>query len=309
MEDANRLGALGELLLQQWATEARVTVNKALNDTGGWDFFLEWPLSGPPSQPLDRHASPLQCLVQVKSTRARSRRKAISIKNWTKLCRTSLPAFYLILEFDNDACTRTFLVHVWEHHFERVLKRLRELSASGVRALHAETQTLTWSRDDELPEASSPTFAKAVAERVGDTDSYASRKRHILNTMGGNGGDQALVSIEVPAAYKGRAPQDLLDDLVLGILPELRTTGGAIWEAPPHPTLRHPDGHWDHVFLRGFAGVGAVGVVHVAGPYPIESTTVSGSMPFGTRSRISRSNVASRPPRRIARESRWASVT
>lgn len=233
MNKANRLGALGELLLQQWAVESGLSVNKAFNDTTGWDFFIEWPLTTPASTiPLDRRGAPIQCLVQVKATRAQQCRLSVSLKNWEHLCRSHLPAFFLILHFDTrDRCTAAYLVHVWELHIAAVLKRLRELSNEGIRDLGTRTLSLTWGLADQLTEPSSAAFVEGIVDAVGVLEDYSRRKHELLSTLGGAGGwSEGVVSIEVPESYRTRPLIEFMDDFHLGRIPEVPTTGATLWD-------------------------------------------------------------------------------
>ena len=122
------LGKMGESCLLQWASEIGIVANRSSEDMTGWDYILEFPVESDPNVPVDVQAPPTACLVQVKSTGNRRRRNSVRLSNWYRFVSSPYPAFFLILEYQNDNKVRNaYLVHVGEDIISNVIERLRKL--------------------------------------------------------------------------------------------------------------------------------------------------------------------------------------
>lgn len=229
MKSPERLGTAGENQLRIWAAEVGAVVNKAHVDRTGWDFLVEWESLTPPT-PRDRRPGHYQALIQVKATGSTRGRRSVSLENWLRLCTTSLPVFFLIIEFDGLEPRRAFLRHVWEAEIKTTLRRVRETESSG-EDLTGKTKSLTWGDSHSIKRSGESLF-RELSDHVGESLSeYAQRKAKLLQEVGYEEGfQQALVSIQVPDGHSESDVDSLMADLHLGVISELETTGVEIWD-------------------------------------------------------------------------------
>jgi hypothetical protein len=227
------VGGMGESVLKTWAHEFGAIVNKAQYDRGGWDFVLEWaPSRQQLNVPLDRRPGLFQCLIQVKATDHHERRRPVSLQNWQRFTTTTLPAFFLILEFDGRSdCQLAFLKHHWSEDIVDTLRRLRKLDAAGRSSPKGTTRALTWGIANHLDVSSAALF-QALESHIGSSMAdYAARKHQLLSQVGyEDRGAEGSVRIEVPVDYQDRTPNDLMADLRLGVIPSLSTLGATLWD-------------------------------------------------------------------------------
>jgi hypothetical protein len=68
MSDRN-LGKMGEYEFRQWCAQVDLAANSPDEDSGGWDYLVQFKNPSVPSSlvSLDRLELPTACLVQVKS--------------------------------------------------------------------------------------------------------------------------------------------------------------------------------------------------------------------------------------------------
>jgi len=227
------LGELGENTLRVWASQEGATLNKANVDRSGWDFILEFPLDdmGARSEP-DKRDEAYQCLIQVKSTDSLDRSPSVKLSNWKRLVETPLPAFFLILHFNGgDTCQSAFLVHVWESDIARVLKKARILGVKGQGGeLHKHSLSLKWKSADQLPELTGRSLLTRIRKIVGPRPSeYYEKKLTLRKSVGYRSiNAQVKARIIIPPEYRKRVPDELLVDLILGLVPEVKLAGGEI---------------------------------------------------------------------------------
>ena len=228
------LGRLGEATLQAWCADSGATCNRAVEDKAGWDYLVEIPTpAGDSATPLDRRPGDVRCLVQVKSSDGKTRRRQVKLRNWSRLVSAPMPCFLLLLEFDGGRdCQRAFLHHVWEPSMTRVLRRLRELSVEGVTDPSTRTLSLAWSDTDRLPEPTGAHLLDAITLAVGaDPRAYAKRKSTLFETIGYDGQPNARMVAEIlaPEGWSGTF-HELLADVQLGLIPHLEAADGRIWD-------------------------------------------------------------------------------
>jgi len=227
------LGELGENTLRVWASQEGATLNKANVDRSGWDFILEFPVDNidARSEP-DKRDEAYQCLIQVKSTDSLKSFPSIKLSNWKRLVETPLPAFFVILHFDGeDTCQSAFLVHVWKSEIARVLKCARDLGVKGKGSeLHKHSLRLKWDSGDQLSDVTGYALLTKIKEIVGPFPSeYSEKKLSLRKSVGYEDiNAQVRARIIIPPEYRGRHPDELLVDLILGLVPEVRLAGGEI---------------------------------------------------------------------------------
>ena len=242
------VGAMGEHQLSMWASDAGITANRVEQDETGWDHFLEFPLPrASRSVPLDTQPKPLQCLLQVKATDGRAKRVSVKLDNWLRLVKTSLPAFFLVMEFDRKpTCQRAYLVHVGEERIREVLHRLRELSVgSSAVSLHKRSLTLRYTSDDELPSLGGAGLEKAIRRHVGhDPDLYERTKRELIKSVGY---EERLGELRLMMLLPADDAHGHLVDFALGRVDGLELAGGELRDVrfgipAPEPKKTFPQG-------------------------------------------------------------------
>ena len=229
------VGQLGESVLTKWAAEVNAAINKAVIDRTGWDFLVEFGISTDDtdeSRPLDLMPSPLQCLIQVKSTDTGERRIKTSLANWLRLVRSPLPTFFLLLDFGYaPECTQAYLIHVGDRLMYRTLKRLRSLTARATPLeLGKRTLTYTVSTDEHLSACDGKTLAGAIRGYVHpDFDTYVANKCHLLETLGYEQESKRLdFKIRVPDSHVHGDSADLLVDFAIGTVRELDVASATV---------------------------------------------------------------------------------
>lgn|GEM_PF-5123437 len=228
-----RIGKLGEQELSRWAAKSDIICTQTSDDRRGWDFLLEIP-TATPAESLAPSSSveDLQCFVQVKSTRRDVSSWSVTLSNWKRLVETALPAFFLVLRFnDRDECTDAFLSHVGESEISRVVDRIWELAISDKPLrLHKHKMQLSWGVSERLREPSGEALRARILASVGDCPStYAKRKAELKRESGhSKGRGKATLRIAVPDEYRERHPDEFLVDVILGLIPFPDVVGGEI---------------------------------------------------------------------------------
>jgi len=194
---------------------------------------LEIPLIPPSQQTNETHSTEdCQCFVQVKSTRGTLRSRYVKLSNWKRLVETTLPAFFLILQFNAaDKCTEAYLTHVWEQEIVRLDDRIWKLAVSREPLLlHRHKMKLSWGEHDRLPSPTGTALRARIIKLVGNSPSlYAQRKADLKKASGHNTGRGRLtVKIAVPEEYRHRHPDEFLVDTLLGLTAFPDPIGGEI---------------------------------------------------------------------------------
>ncbi len=227
--DGRNLGGMGESKVEGWAHERKITPNRVQIDSGGWDFFLQFPSKKDVAmveEPfLDMRLSELTCMVQIKSTdKSNGRIKSIKLSNWNRLVNIPIPSFFAVLEYGGKPdVQRAYLVHVDEYWIGKTLKRLRELELKeGDKVkLHKKTMSLTYSSSDKLDSLTGQALEKAIRSNVGsDSLTYFKKKMGWIENVGFEG-PNVHGQFTLP-----KMPYDLaissLVDFAIGITDELR---------------------------------------------------------------------------------------
>ncbi len=221
---ARRLGNRGEKALARWASQLDITISPPDEDLHGWDYLLEFPLEvsnrdqSEEGKPLDKMASPLKCWIQVKSTDGQPGRWSVKLSNWRKLIRNPYPAFFLILEFDNENdCQRAFLVHIDKFYIERVQKRLRGLKPEQKSNLHHHYVDFVYSEQDALASLDGEGLTNAILDHVStNLESYIEEKRRLVDTVGYE--DYGEMSLEIKLPDESTNPIEYIGDLSIGLI-------------------------------------------------------------------------------------------
>jgi hypothetical protein len=174
-------GTMGESEFGKWCASVGLVANKAGQDAGGWDYFVQF---GSPVVPkgvltLDHIEPPRLCCVQVKSTDNRSA-PDIKLSNWLRMIDPTLPFFVLLLNFGGqDFPIEANLVHIEARQVARALKRLRELGTTDAEFLNKHTMVVPWDDADRLPTPNGKALLAGLENHLGASasDYLAAKKR------------------------------------------------------------------------------------------------------------------------------------
>ncbi|MEQ6888758.1 hypothetical protein ABE957_08760 [Halomonas sp. CS7] len=208
------LGNVGEADFKKWCHQADLAVNVAFVDKTGWDFIVEFPLESSLAI-RDIHTSPIQCKVQVKSTKSRRRKLSIELSNLKRLATDPKPAFIVFIEYDeDDEAESAYLVHFDEELVSRVLKRLHEIEqGEEVKKLNETTMTVKYGEQNKMEFANGRSLKKEILSCVsGRLDDYVEKKLMHLKTCGYESGAGKLT-------FKANCGEDLnsLVEMSLGL--------------------------------------------------------------------------------------------
>lgn len=231
------LGEMGESLLRHWCAEVGITANRAERDRTGWDYLLEFPPLPPNegSGALDKSPGPLQCLVQVKTTKLTDSSLSVKLSNWVRLVNTPLPAFFLVLRYSKKRnCSAAYLIHVDQAQLARVLKKLRQLSKDPTvgTKMHKRSLTLRWSEGTQLASAGGEAFSNKLLAMVGPSPAaYTAAKQVMLRDTGYEDVRTEMdIRVTVPQPYQGDRVKELLVDFSIGALATLEVNQANVWD-------------------------------------------------------------------------------
>ena len=210
---SDELGEAGETLFAHLCVRAGLTCNKSNRDRTGWDFVVEFPMSGPDTGALDARL-PTACLAQLKST-ARGGPVKLSLSAVERLAKDPRPSFVVVLRLTPDGEARTgYLIHLLGPALERVLHRLRTAHAQGRFDLNNLTLTFDPAKFGVRFAPSPEGLAEALRRACGeDRAAYGIEKQRQLEELGyEDGGLEAEALFWVESA-------DHLSDVVLGLRP------------------------------------------------------------------------------------------
>lgn len=120
-----------------------------MTDNHGWDVLIETANQLDPTDPLTMHEPNVECKIQIKSTDKNKRAVQVTLSNLHKMASTPLPAFYALLEFDdNDIPTSMYLLHVDNELTRKILLKIRQLTAANKKTkLNEKNMTLKFTNE------------------------------------------------------------------------------------------------------------------------------------------------------------------
>lgn len=225
------IGPAAQSRLETWGFQAGIICNRSQYDRTGWDYWLEFPTNlDADAVPWDKQSTGHKCVVQVKGTQSTRRRRSVKLSVWNQLVKRPLPAFFVIIHFNDagDHVEHAYLVHVGESEIRRVLERLREASLdSDGRPLNKRTLDLTWNDENQLSPPYPSSLSEAISDFIGDSlDDYIQWKLELKNSVGyGEVVGDLKVKLRIPDEYKDH-PEDLLIDWSLGLVEEIDVIEG-----------------------------------------------------------------------------------
>jgi hypothetical protein len=242
------LGALGENTLATWATARRILPQRVTHDQNGWDYLLEFPPSGGntlPPCPRDREPAIISCLVQVKATSRGDLNRSVSLTNWQRLITYPLPAFFLVIDFGDDAVPKVaYLVPVDSASTHQALQRIRELDSQG-EDIAKHTMRVVCKEEHRLKVPDGESLELSIRNHIGQSfEDYVRRKLEGLETIGYESSRYQITFEALAEVLQGASVLEYLVDHSLGLrgpLPisrvELRDMRFGIPARLPHQEL------------------------------------------------------------------------
>ena len=184
------LGVLGESIVKGWCAASGITANPAVIDRYGWDLFLEFPNNHNEYVPRDILGAPIECKIQIKTSRKRRGSIQIKLSAIERLVKDAKPAFILFLELDESSSVQsTYLVHINNDICEKVLKRIRELDIQGnSKALNDKQISIKYD-ETNLIDSTGEALKKAILSHISiSLEDYINQKQTFLKTIGFEGG-------------------------------------------------------------------------------------------------------------------------
>ena len=185
--DMRDLGTAGELAVQKWCALSGITATEPDLDRYGWDLLFEIPSIHDVKTARGLHEPGIECKVQVKSTDGITRTQSIELSNLRAMATSSLPTFYLLLEFNSTADpVAGYLLHMDEYHCEKVLKRIRKetVKPGGFRLNHSK-MNLKFTSAMKITPLDGEGLKAALAKSIGTSQaSYVTNKQNMLSRIG-----------------------------------------------------------------------------------------------------------------------------
>jgi len=190
-------------------------------DRTGWDFLIEFPFEYSNHLPKDLLPAPLECKIQVKSTKKQRRRESITLSNLIRLVKAQMPAFFCFIEFDEKNRAKAFyLVHVGEEIIGSTLKRIRELESRGLQSrLNKHTLDISYNEAEKLNNMTGEELKHAIRRAVPNgPEQYIENKNQLLKTIGFEDG-----GYELKVTIVGKDPIKDILEIGLGIKDKIDT--------------------------------------------------------------------------------------
>jgi hypothetical protein len=175
------LGEVGESLFRKLCAQAQLTCNKADRDRTGWDFRVEFPMGGEPSETLDQR-SPRVCQIQLKSTAGESgTRINARLSAIERLAKDGAPAAIVVFRMRADGTELMgYVIHLLGEELAKVLLRLRRAESEGRTDINHMTISFDYRKGRRFkPDADGLRTALSEVSPV-DVDAYAEEKRDQL---------------------------------------------------------------------------------------------------------------------------------
>jgi len=128
--NSDQLGKKGESRFPELCTDAGLVPNPSTWDRKGWDFVVDWPMTG--TGPLDSRPSPHSCMVQLKTVWSGARSVQLRLSSLEHLAKDLKPSFLFVLEVDDGLnFVGARVAHLEGELLAAVLKALRKATING----------------------------------------------------------------------------------------------------------------------------------------------------------------------------------
>lgn len=181
------IGTGGELYFMALCATQGITANKSQADKLGWDVLIEVDRDGTHLSQITLHEPVITGTVQIKSTTTRSLKVSVSLSNLRKMASSSLPAFYLLMDYSQgQAPTRAFLRHVDEDLIRQILERVNQhVVAGNASHLHKRTMQIDFALGQEIDLHEANALRTEFLRAIGNSQAtYTERKQHFLRSVG-----------------------------------------------------------------------------------------------------------------------------
>ncbi|MBP0941010.1 hypothetical protein V2K16_14420 [Pseudomonas alliivorans] len=181
------IGTGGEHYFMALCATQGITANKSQADKHGWDVLIEIDRDGTHLSQITLHEPVITGTVQIKSTTTRSLKVSVSLSNLRKMASSSLPAFYLLMDYSQgQAPTRAFLRHVDEDLIRQILERVNQHMVVGdASQLHKRTMQIDFALGQEIDLHEANALRTEFLRAIGNSQAtYTERKQHFLRSVG-----------------------------------------------------------------------------------------------------------------------------
>jgi hypothetical protein len=239
------IGTSGELFFMALCASDGIAVNKSQSDKNGWDVLIELDQDTSALTQQTLHEPVITGTVQIKSTESTSLKKSIELSNLRKLATSSLPAFYLLMDFSQGPVpTRAFLRHVDEGLIQQILQRVNSHVVAGrANRLHKLSMTINFGLGQEISLNGSTSIRSELLRVIGSSQArYTDQKQQFLQTVGYEDGSHlmrfSLVGAEnlqtmIEATLGRGGPIELTD---------MQIFSKRFGLEDPHTSIRAPEG-------------------------------------------------------------------
>ncbi len=183
------IGGGGEHFFKAWCNMVGIVANASDSDMHGWDLLIEVDQPGNVYSALTVHQGNMEAKVQIKSTDGSKKNVDVELSNLWKMSTTLLPAFYVLIEFDNKSLpVRGYVKHVDEELIGQVLERVTKLVGEDS-AVKLNKRKMRIKFDAEFSIQDPLTLKVMLGNYMGLSSSrYSERKKKWLELAGFEGG-------------------------------------------------------------------------------------------------------------------------
>lgn len=181
------IGTGGELYFMALCAPQGITVNKSHTDKHGWDVLIEVDRAGTHLSQATLHEPVITGTVQIKSTTTRSLKVSVSLSNLRKMASSSLPTFYLLMDYSQGQVpTRAFLRHVDDELIRQILERVNEHMVAGNGSkLHKRTLQIDFALGQEIDLREANALRTEFLRAIGNSQAtYTDTKQRFLRSVG-----------------------------------------------------------------------------------------------------------------------------
>lgn len=224
------LGQLGQGQFFSLCASKGIIANPATLDKRGWDYHLEIPLDRTAGDASSMHRSAIECRVQIKSTEKNRLRWDVEYSNLHSLTTCAVPAFYVLLEFEEGADTpeNIYIKYVDHDFIRKVMSKLRtrEIEDNNFK-LNSHTMSVSFDNNDMLKEPNSSYLKEKLLRAIGPNyDACVVEKRAFLERVGY---EESAATVEF--TVEGEQNIQAIEDMLLGKSGTASLTNFNIWES------------------------------------------------------------------------------
>lgn len=187
------LGTAGEKYFGMLCAAAGMAANKSETDIHGWDLFVEIDENTKTFDRMSMHEGVIETKVQIKSTDGDKRSVDVELSNLKKMATSSLPCFYVLLEFDGgEAPARAYLRHFDHQLIKKTLRRVSDEHAKDSKVkLNKKKMRLHFA--DSIVPLSASLLKEMMMKHIGPSHlDYQEQKRQYLKSVGFEDGSHQI---------------------------------------------------------------------------------------------------------------------